>query len=278
MPEKVDCLDRFSAPTGPGSRRRSPPPRPPRPGLGGHRLRPPHADPGPDRLGQDAGRLPLGPRPAAGRRRAGAREAALPGALRLAAQGPDLRRRAQPAVAAGGHRHGGRAGRAGPPVGARRHPHRRHARRRAARHRPPPARHPHHHARVALPDAHLGGPRGAGVGRARDHRRDPRRGRHQAGHPPGPVARAARAARDQGGPAAAAAHRPVGHPAAARRGGPLPRRAQPAADGTWQSRPVEIVDAGVRKELDLAGDRPRRGHGRAGPAGPARRGASLPWS
>ena len=64
---------------------------------------------------------------------------------------------------------------------------------------------------------------------------------------------------------AAAAHRPVGHPAPARRDRPLPGR-----PGTTRRRvapgPVTVVDAGVRKELELAGDRAGRGHGRAGQA------------
>ena len=69
----------------------------PRPGarLAGDRERRAHADPGADRLGQDARRLPLRDRPA--RRRAGRGPAP---ALRLAAEGAELRRRAQPARAA----------------------------------------------------------------------------------------------------------------------------------------------------------------------------------
>ena len=59
---------------------------------------------------------------------------------------------------------------------------------------PPPARHPRDDAGVALPHAHVAGTRGAGVGGARDHRRDPRDGGHQAGRPPGAVARAPRQA------------------------------------------------------------------------------------
>ena len=58
--------------------------------------------------------------------------------------------------------------------------------------RAPPARHPHHHARVALPHAHVAGARDAARRRGGDHRRDPRAGRHQAGRPPGAHPRAAR--------------------------------------------------------------------------------------
>ena len=56
-------------------------------------------------------------------------------------------------------------------------------------------------------------------------------------------------------PAGFVRDRPLGHPAAARRGRPLPRRARGrrAADGPdrFEPRPVTIVDAGQRKELDL---------------------------
>ena len=79
----------FEAPTaGPGR------------GLGRHRPRRAHAHPRPDGEWQDPGRLPLHPRPprpapkpAAAKRPTGSR----PGPLHLPAQGPDLRRRAQPA-------------------------------------------------------------------------------------------------------------------------------------------------------------------------------------
>ena len=55
--------------------------------------------------------------------------------------------------------------------------------------------------------------------------------------------------------APAAAHRPVGHPAPARRDRPLPRRAPRAASGrrpaAARPRPVTIVDAGIRKPLEI---------------------------
>ena len=63
-------------------------------GLAGHRNGRARPDPGAHRLGEDARRLPVRHRPAHGR--AGPRPAA---ALRVAAQGAQLRRRAQPARA-----------------------------------------------------------------------------------------------------------------------------------------------------------------------------------
>jgi hypothetical protein len=58
-----------------------------------------------------------------------------------------------------------------------------------------PARHPHHHARVALPHAHLAGARDARRGAERDRRRDPRPRAHQARRPPGAHPRTPRAPR-----------------------------------------------------------------------------------
>ena len=101
-----------------------------------------------------------------------------------------------------------------------RHPHRRHAAEGAAGHGPPPARHPHHDARVAVPDAHEPGARDLprhGVG---DRRRDPRRRPDQARRAPRADAGAARRA----GRARRPAHRAVRDPEPARGGRPLPRR------------------------------------------------------
>ncbi len=58
----------------------------------------------------------------------------------------------------------------------------------------PPARHPHHHAGVTVPDAHVGGARDAARRRHRHRRRDPRGRRHQARRPPRPLARTPRRA------------------------------------------------------------------------------------
>ena len=55
-----------------------------------------------------------------------------------------------------------------------------------------PSRHPDHHPRVAVPDAHLAGARVAARGGDGDRRRGARRRRHQARRPPRALARAAR--------------------------------------------------------------------------------------
>ena len=131
--------------------------------------------------------------------------APLPGPVRLAAQGPRRRRRAQPAQSPRGHR--ARGGPAGPALvrGPHRHPHRRHPAGRARPARHVAARHPHHHSRVALPHADVPGPRVPARRRHRDHRRGACGGRHQAGRPPRPVAGAPRPAARPTRPA----HRPV---------------------------------------------------------------------
>ena len=86
---------------------------------------------------------------------AGRPAAPLPRALRLPAQGPRRRRRAQPAQPADRHPPGGRAPRAARARRHRRGALRRHPGRRAPTLRHAPARHPHHDAGVAVPDAHL---------------------------------------------------------------------------------------------------------------------------
>ena len=98
--------------------------------------------------------------------------------------------------------------------------------------------------------------------RGGDHRRDPRAGAHQArGRTwPSPSSGSRRVVR-----AAAPAHRAVGHPAPARRDRPLPRRLRaPTGDGRRRPRPVTIVDAGMRKPLEIEVVVPGRRHGRAG--------------
>ena len=127
-------------------------------GLGGHRRRPPHAHPRPDRERQDPRRVPVVPRPAASTHPRPAPDARAarrrPRPVRLAAQGADLRHRAQPPGAAGRDRPRRRSGsasrrptisvasRTGDTPG-----------RGAPRHRPAPAGHPHHDPGIALPDA-----------------------------------------------------------------------------------------------------------------------------
>src|SRR5579875_1617397 len=106
-----------------------------------------------------------------------ARAPALPGPVRLAAQGPRGGHRAEPPLPAGGrlpgHAPAGPA-RAGHHRGG---PHRRHGRRRAAAAGEQAARHPDHDSRVAVPDAHLPGARRSARRADRDRRRDPRAGR-----------------------------------------------------------------------------------------------------
>ena len=178
--------------------------------MAGHRHRRARAHLGAHRLGQDAGRLPVGARPARGQP-AALRGEADAARLRLAAQGAVLRHRAQPPGSAEGHRRRHR----------RRHPHRRHAPARARGHATQAARRAHHDARVAVPHPHLAGARDAHRRRVGDRRRDPRRGPDQARRAPRAHARAPRGAGRARGPA----HRPQRHAVSARGGRALPRRA-----------------------------------------------------
>ena len=101
-------------------------------GLGGDRGRAAHAHPRPDRQRQDPRRLPLDARSPRGDAAPAADEGAArhrPRPLHLAAQGADLRRRAQPPGAAGRHRPGRRAPRRAGAGHHGRQPDRRHARR-----------------------------------------------------------------------------------------------------------------------------------------------------
>ena len=203
-----------------------------------------------------------GARSAGGRAR---RAAPHPPGLRLAAEGPLLRRGEEPPRAAQGHRRGRVGG----------HPHRRHAAEGAPGDAAQPARRAHHHAGVALPDAHLAGARVPRGRRGGDRRRDPRRGAHQARRPPRPHARAARA---PGGPPAPA-DRPVGHAAPARGGRPLPRGRRPRLRGGGRrraqaARPEDPRARGEHARAGRAGHRPsgdrdrRHGRGRRRPDGP----------
>ena len=165
------------------------------------------------------------------------RKRRVPGPLRLPAQGAGRRRRAQPAGAADRDPPHRRPARRAGPDRDRRRALGRHLGRRPAPAGDDAARHHDHHARVAVPDADLAGPRVAARGRDRDPRRGPRGRRHQARRPPGPVAGAARRA---AGPARPA-DRAVRDGAPARRGGPLPRR----------QAPVEVVAPPSEKRWDL---------------------------
>ena len=106
-----------------------------------------------------------------------------------------------------------------------------------------PARHPDHHARVALPDAHQPGPRVAARRRDGDPRRGARRRRRQARRPPRRLPRAARRPPRPARPA----HRAVARPcvrwrrwrassAAARRSRSWRPRARRSGTCGWSSR------------------------------------------
>ncbi len=181
-------------------------------GLAGDRAGRARAAVGADRVGQDAGGVSVGARPAERR----APRAAGPPVIGVAcgaAHRPAAARRVSAAAADGSRltrvvyvsplkalaydiERNLRAplhGIAAPSQRrARRHPHRRHAPARARGDAAQPAGHPDHDARVALPDAHLARAGDAQRGRGGDRRRDPRGRRHQARLAPGAHARAAR--------------------------------------------------------------------------------------
>ena len=257
-------------------------------GLAGDRQTRVDADPRPDRHGQDPHRVSRLSRPADVR--AGPRSRrAVSRALPVAAQGAGGGRRAQPAGAAGRHRARGHgAGRALPRAGDV-DPHRRHAGRRSDQVPARSRRHPHHHARIAVPAAHLQRARAAAVDRHRDRRRDPRPGVDQARRPHGHLARAARADRrarrcsasacrprsatSTRSPASSAARRPPGRGAA--RPGPAPRRPRRPLHAEFAARDGGHAAAGHRRGRTRAQDaghhrgRADRRHGQGGPAGRA---------
>ena len=222
--------------------------------LGSHRRRPSHAHPRAHWERQDPGGVPVVSRPAgddpAGRGlRARPPERDGPGPVRLAAQGPDLRHRAEPAGAARRHRHRGRAARRGGPEHLDRDPDRRHHERGAPGHRPPPAGHPRHDARVALPHADERCPRGPPRCRARHRRRGPRDRGRQARRAPRAEPRTPRT--PDGRPAPA--DRALGDAATARHDRPVPRRDRARSEGDDR----RCRDAQAAR---AAGDRPGRGH------------------
>ncbi len=179
------------------------------------------SDRGADRLGQDAGRLPVRDRrPAPAGRRAARRDA---GPLRLAAA--RARRTTSRRTCRGRSRRSARSTRALPEVRVLVRTGDTPAGERAAMTQAAAA-HPGHDARVALPAAHVARAAGAMLrdGAHGDRRRDPRAGARQARLPPGALARAARGA-DR---TAAAAHRPL-RDAEAARGGRRASWSAPAA-------------------------------------------------
>ena len=204
--------------------------------MAGDRRRRPCPHPGADRLGEDARRLPPRPRPAERVSRRGPAAA-----LRLTAQGAQLRHRAEPAQPA-------RRPRLEAP---RRCAHGRHAGRGATPDAAHTAGHPDHHARVAVPPPHLAGARDAARSRDRDPRRGARRRGDEARRSPRALARAARAA----GGYAVPARRALRHPASDGRDRPLRRR---------HGSPDRARRRGSTEGARPAGRRPGRGHARAG--------------
>ena len=167
-------------------------------------------------FGQDARGLSLGDRSPG--RRTPAERVHLSG-VHLAAEGPGGRRREEPPSAHPWFAARRRAVGRGISRTHRRRPNGRQFRHGATAVGGPPARHPDHHPRIALSDAHQRGPRHTSDGHHRHHRRDPRRRGHQAGVASRRLARTARTPRR----ASAAADRAVGHATAAVRDCGVPR-------------------------------------------------------
>jgi hypothetical protein len=194
---------------------------------------------------------------------------AVPGALRLAAEGARRRRAAQPAGAADRHPAGKCAPRASPnprspwasaPVTRRPTS--------AALHHQA-ARHPHHDAGVPVPAADVAGPRVAAQHRHGDHRRGARCRGHEARRAPGAVPGAP-------GPAARAAARRVGLSATV-------RPVEEVATFLGGARPVEVVRPPPSKTFDLevvvpVEDMSALASRRAGTPGPRRVQRSAPRS
>ena len=235
----------------------------PDPGLARDRGRRARARVRTDGLGQDARGVSLGARPP--RRRPLERPHA--DRLRLAAEGPLLRRREEPARPAEGDRRRS---------DQRRPADRRHAAEGAPGDAAHAARRPDHDARVALPDAHVEGARDLRRRRGRDRRRDPRGRPHQARCAPRSDPRAPRPRGRRPGPA----HRPVGDPEPPRGGRPLPRRRRPRLParrhGRAQAARPEDPRARRRHARARLGRRPERRAGRHGRHAPVDLAGDLP--
>ncbi len=199
------------------------------------------AHPGADGLGKDARCVPGRHRPP--QRDARGRSAP---SLRLAAQGAELRHRAEPAKPA----------RRARLEALGRGAHGRHSCGGAAPNAADPSGHPHHHARVAVPAPHLAGTRDAPRDRDRDPRRGARSRRHEARRASGALARATRAPRRRSFPAPWA----LGDPATDGGDRSLRRGIGPRDPARRRGRPQ-----GARPR----GRRPGRGHARAAVDGAA---------
>ena len=154
----------------------------------------------------------------------------------------------------------------------------------------PAAGHPDHHARVAVPDAHLGRPGRRCAGRDGDPRRGARRRRHQARRPPGAVTRSGSTSCWSGPPSGSGCPRPCARsrrsPGSCRRGrrSRSSRRRPPRSStspswsrsrtwASWAARRSTGTRAapGAQSAVDLAA---RRGAGRR----PGRRRTAPPSS
>ena len=199
VPERLRCADH-------GSDR----------GLGGDRAGRACLGRGPDGIGQDPRGIPVGAGPVG----VPPGHCGHQGGLRLAPQSARRRHRTQSAGTADRHPGGRRASRRAAGPDHRRRPQRRHHRTRASRVAAHPAGHPHHHPRVALPDADQLGPCDAHQRADDDHRRNPRGGRNQARQPLGAQCGAAGRPGRQGRPTGGV----VSHRTSGRASRPVPRR------------------------------------------------------
>ena len=243
--------------------------RRPGPGLARHRGGRPHAAAGADRVGQDPRGVPRRDRPPRLDARPGEGEA-LPRPLHLAAARPRRRHREEPARPDRRHRARGGAARRRVHAADRRDAHRRHAGQGAPAHRAHAARHPDHHSRVALPDAHVASARDAAQRRDGHRRRDPRARADQARRAPRSLARTARSDRRPRRRNASAC-RPRSARSTRSRASSAARRPEGPAPGDDRRR-------GLAQGARHRGDRPGRRHDRArrsgdcaGGRGPRRR-------
>ena len=146
----------------------------------------------------------------------------------------------------------------------------------------PPARHPHHDPRVAVPAAHLAGPRGPALRRHGDRRRGPRGGRRPSAAPTWPSASSASTSCWSGRRSASACRPPCGRSTRWPRflGGARPVTVVAAAVARRRfdlSVVVPVEDMAAHRRADRRpGVRVGLGPARAAPAiWPARRGAAA---